>query len=95
MQTTPNNTFATVTSASSQALPGNGARSMLHLTNDSNNNIYISFGKSAVVGSGILLTPGGSRDFSQFANSSPIWLGPVFAIASTGSNNLAIMEEYN
>lgn len=84
-------TSATVSTLSSAVVSANPSRSGLILTNTSNNIISIALGPSAtsaVLYSGITLTPYGC--FTMDSNS--FTTGAIYAIASAGSSNLAIQE---
>lgn len=91
---TPSNTFATVGITSGKIITANSAISQITFSNDSANNIYLSKGVAAVVGSGIFLAANGGTH-TMVGGSSNIWRGDIFAIASAASSNLAICIEYN
>lgn len=84
--TTP--TFATVGVASAQALASNSSRKGLELVNTSANTISIAFGSTAVLNSGITLTPYSSFSMNEYCYNT----GAMNAIASGSSSNLSIQE---
>lgn len=81
-------TFATVGVASASAVASNASRKGLVLTNTSSNTISLGLGATAVLNSGITLTPRGVwvMDERTFTTAA------VNAIASAASSNLAIQE---
>lgn len=84
---TPNApTVATVGTLSAQALAANASRTAVMLVNTSSNIIYLGLGATAVVGSGIALTP-----YSSFG-PLPRFTGAINAIATGASSNLSIQE---
>ena len=81
-------TFATVGTSSGTVLAANASRKGLVLVNTSINIIYLSFGVTAVVNSGITLTPYGSFVMDELTLST----AQINGIASGASSNLAIQE---
>lgn len=81
-------TFATVGITSASAVAANSSRKGLVLINTSNNTISLGLGATAVLSSGITLTPGGvwEMDENTFTTAA------INAIASAASSNLAIQE---
>jgi|GEM_PF-3106499 len=81
-------TASSVGVVSAQVLAANANRKGLHLTNTSIANISLGFGSSAVLNSGITLTPNGVfwMDEDSFNTAA------VNAIASVAASNLAIQE---
>jgi hypothetical protein len=74
--------------SSATVLAANVNRKGLHLVNTSANTISIAFGSSAVLNSGITLTPLGTFWMDEYSFST----AAVNAIASVASSNLAIQE---
>lgn len=83
------NTGVAIGSASTSVLAANLTRRFLFLVNDSDENIYVSLGGTAVVGEGILLTAGGGALTLDIAS---MWLGSITAICTSGGKNLTISE---
>lgn len=83
------NTFATIGLTSTLVLAANSQRRWLFLVNDSDENIYVSLGSAAVVGSGILLTPGGG---ALTLDTASMFAGDVYAICASGGKNLTVSE---
>lgn len=81
-------TSASVGVSSGLALASNANRKGLHLVNTSSASISLGFGSSAVLNSGITLTPNGTfwMDEDSFSTAA------VNAIASAAASNLAIQE---
>lgn len=78
--------------ASAIIVPANHLRTLLIITNDSDTDIYLSEGDTAVVGSGVLIKPGGSYT-TQHGHRSLPFQGAISAIhGGTGSKNVAISE---
>jgi len=83
------NTNVVVGSSSTTVLVSNSSRRFLFLVNDSDENIYVSLGSTAVMNEGILLTAGGGALTLDIAS---MWLGAISAICASGSKNLTISE---
>lgn len=81
-------TSATVGIASAQAVASNANRKGLILTNLSNNKIFLGFGATAVINTGVALYPGGSFEMDEYCFDT----GAINAIASAASSTLAIQE---
>lgn len=81
-------TAATVGTSSAQAVASNANRKGLILVNTSANIIYLAFGATAVVGSGLTLSAGAGFIMDAFCFTT----AAVNAIASGASSNLAIQE---
>lgn len=79
-----------VTSTSQLVLAANERRKYCILINDSNQNIYIRMGSTAVANQGILIAANG---FAYQVDAINLWLGDIYAIhAGSGSKNLLIQE---
>lgn len=79
-----------VTTASQLALAANEQRKFCIFVNDSNETIYLNFGASASLNSGIRISANG---FSYEIDCSNLWVGSVFAIhGGTGVKKLLIQE---
>jgi hypothetical protein len=79
-----------VGTTSSVILPANEHRKFCVLVNDSNANIYISFGSPASINNGIRISAGG---FSFEIDNTNLWVGEIHAIHSgTGTKRLLIQE---
>ena len=72
-----------------QAVAANPTRRYLLLVNDSDNAIYISLGKEAVINHGIRLNSAGG---SYEINSTNLWLGNISAVSSVASKILTVVE---
>lgn len=81
-----------VGTTSSVVLPANDHRKFCVLINDSNANIYISFGSPASVNTGVRISAGG---FSYEIDNTNLWVGEIHAIHSgLGTETLLIQEFY-
>jgi len=77
-----------VGSSNTQVLAANSSRKLLILVNDSDEDIYIALGATAILNSGIRLNKkGGSLTLDD-----PKYTGIVNAICSSGSKNLVGIE---
>lgn len=66
-------------------------RRLAILSNDSINDIYIGFGSSVVINTGIRLNAnGGTFEFGMFTTFP--WLGEIWAIAGVANSNLTFVE---
>ena len=83
------NTKVTVGLVSTAVLGSNSGRRFLFLVNDSDENIYVSLGSTAVMNEGILLTSGGGALTLDIAS---MWLGDISAICASGGKNLTVSE---
>lgn len=83
------NTKVDVGSTSTPVLSTNANRRFLFLVNDSDENIYVSLGPTAVLNEGILLTAGGGALTLDIAS---MWLGSISAICASGGKNLTVSE---
>ena len=81
-------TAASVGVASAQAVASNTSRRGLVLVNTSSNTISFGIGATAVLNSGITLTPGGVWEMGEYTYST----GAINAIASAAASNLSIQE---
>jgi hypothetical protein len=81
-------TSASVGVASASALAANASRKGLVLTNLSVNNISFGLGTTAVLNSGITLTPNGTWVMDEYTFCT----SQIFAIAGGASSTLAIQE---
>ena len=81
-------TFATIGLVSTLVRLANQHRAELDLVNDSNLDIYFGFGHAAILGSGKMLTPGGSYHMGP----ENLFHGAIYGIAVAGGNNLTISE---
>ncbi len=96
MPITPSNTTFVVTTGSQKVLAGNSGRNTITFVNtDPSNNIYLSKGAAAVVGSGIFLGAGGGAHSESCNKDGIIFRGDYYAISSAGSPVMTICEEYN
>lgn len=74
-----------------KVLDYNTDRKLATVCNDSASNIYIGFGNSVTVNTGIRLNAlGGAFEFGLFTNYP--WLGEIWAISSGAGNNLTFVE---
>lgn len=89
ISTAVTNTFSTVGVASASALAANASRKTAVFVNDSANIIYLGLGGAAVVGSGIRLNSNGG---SYEINSTNMYRGQIFAIATGAASNMTIIE---
>lgn len=86
-------TFKTVGTASGFILSANPARVSVAFVNSGAAAVWISKADTAVVGSGILLSVGGSyTDEINFKEG--IFTGNYSAIAAAAGNNVGITEDY-
>lgn len=77
--------------AATRVLSLNPARRLAALVNDSAQDIYIGFGNSVAINTGIRLNAlGGSFEFGLYT-AFP-WLGEIWAISSIANSNLAFIE---
>ena len=79
---------AAVGIASAQVVAANANRKGLILVNTSAVNISLGFAQTAVLNSGVTLTPNGSFSMGEYSFST----GAVNAIAAAPASNLAIQE---
>jgi hypothetical protein len=88
---TPTHTSTTVSNVSSQVLgiSANGVRRAVVLINDSDTDIYYSFGVPAVVGSGMRINANGG---SILLDNNVVPFCAINAIVSSGSKNLLVTE---
>jgi len=80
-------TNATVGVTSTLALAANEARKYCILINDSDEEIYLSLGSTAVLNKGIRLNRKGG--LIEIGGDKP-FRGAIYAISTTGSKNLSI-----
>lgn len=85
---TPGN--ATVGATSTTVLAANTARKYLLLCNDSDEDIYVSFGAAAVLNKGLRLNAGGG--IFEMVMGDMQFTGIVYAISTSGSKNLSYIE---
>lgn len=83
------NTKVDVGAVSTSVLAANSDRRFLFLVNDSDENIYVSLGPTAVLNEGILLTAGGGALTLDIAS---MWRGTISAICASGGKNLTVSE---
>lgn len=82
---------ATVGATAVRVLSYNTDRRLATVVNDSASDIYIGFGSSVAVNTGIRLNAlGGAFEFGLFTTYP--WLGEVWAIAAGAGNNLTFVE---
>lgn len=74
--------------SSTVVIAANSNRKGLILTNNSSAKIYLGLSNTAVLGSGVLLLPGGSFTMDEFCFDS----GAVSAIASVAASSLTVQE---
>ena len=79
---------ATVGTSSSEILASNQSRRGLVIVNTSNADISLAFGVSAVLESGITLTPNGAFSMNEFSYTTQA----VHAIGGSANLNLSIQE---
>lgn len=80
----------TVTTSTTEIVPGNSARQYCAISNGSANDVWISLGSPAVVGEGILLkADGGTYEI----NNENLFPGAINGIA--GSNSAVGVQESN
>jgi len=81
----------TVGATAVKVLDYNTERRLALITNDSPSDIYLGFGSSVIINTGIRLNAlGGSFEFGLFTTFP--WLGEVFAISAGAGNNLSFVE---
>jgi len=86
--TSVTNTEITVGSTSTNVLTGNSARLLATFVNNSDEDIYISFGGTAVQNAGIRLNAnGGLYEIGQ----SNLYVGLVSAICTSGGKSLTVI----
>jgi hypothetical protein len=79
-----------VTTTSQLVLAANEQRKFAEFINNSDENIFLSFGSAAAVDDGVRISADGFSYEIDFAN---LWLGDVFAIhGGTGNKKLLIRE---
>jgi len=84
---------ATVGVASSVIVPANDGRTSLLIVNDSDTDIYLAEGPTAVLNEGLRINAAGGTYGDDRTNiTSGMWTGPIAAIAAAGGKNVAIME---
>lgn len=82
---------ATVGITPTRILSYNTHRRLAIITNDSAADIYLGFGSSLAVNTGIRLNAlGGSFSFGLYSDFP--WLGEIWAIAAGAGNNLVYVE---
>jgi len=86
------NTFATVGVASAIVRQADENRHALTFTNSSANNIWLSKGAVAVIGSGVFLAPNGSVT-AKIDAYGYFYRGPWAAIATGAASNMGIVDE--
>lgn len=83
-------TNVTVGNTSTQVLPANGSRKLAVFTNDSDETIYLSLGTPAEMNKGIRLNAAGG---GYEINETNPFIGPIYAICSSGSKRLCVYED--
>jgi hypothetical protein len=83
------NTGVVVGSSSTLVLAANLSRRFLFLVNDSDEDIYVSLGSTAVMNEGVKLTAGGG---ALTLDSTSMYRGAIHAICLSGGKNLTICE---
>lgn len=86
---TATNTKVAVGSSSTSVLVANTDRRFAILVNDSNEDIYIALGATAILNQGIRLNAAGG---SLEINSTNLYTGAITAICASGSKNLTVCE---
>ena len=84
------NTSAAVTNTSSQILAASSSRTYAAITNDGANVVYLSFGSTAVAGSGIRLS---TSSAPYEINSENLYPGAIYAITPTGTSTVSIVQK--
>lgn len=88
----PNNFTASLTTASASVLAANALRKYAAFVNASDVGIWLSFGTTAVVGTGVYLAPSGG---SFEIDSSNLYQGEVYAIAVSGAGKVCAGVEFS
>ena len=83
-----NNFNVTVNATSTTILSANANRKLLILVNDSNQNIYITLGETAVINSAIRLNANGG----SLTLDNPIYTGQISAICASGNKKIIGVE---
>ena len=83
------NSKKSVGSSNTVILVKNLNRKIAVFTNDSDQDIYMSLGVTAVMNKGIRLNAGGGL---YEINASNMFRGTIYAICSSGGKNLSMME---
>lgn len=79
-----------VTTASILVLAQNKRRKYALISNPTGGGtIFLAFGKAAVANKGVLIPPGGAYEI----DSDNLWTGDIFAIASAGTINVALVDQ--
>ena len=86
---TVTDSFATIGAASGLALAANVQRVNAVFVNDSSETIYLARGNAAVLNRGIRLNANGG---SYEIDSSNLFLGDVYAIATGAASNMTVSE---
>ena len=81
------NTSITVTTSSTLVLALNPNRAYVAICNDSDATVYLAFAASASLNSGIRLASGQAFEIVNALNP---YIGPIYAITSTGSKVLTL-----
>lgn len=83
--------FVTVGVAPVRVMSINTDRRLAIISNNSINDIFLGFGRSVVINSGIRLNAnGGTFEFGLFTTFP--WLGEVWAVAAIAGNNVDFVE---
>jgi len=84
----------TVGTTSTLVLQANQARKSVTLVNDSTEPIYLGKADSAVMNAGIRLNAAGGSVTEVPDIFGRLYMGPWYAICTSGSMNLCVQEDY-
>lgn len=88
---TPVNDTASLGTSSAQLLADNERRKYALIVNSSDVGVWLAFGETAVVGTGVYLAPAGG---SYEIDSENLYCGPINAIAASGSSKVVGIVEF-
>lgn len=88
----PNNFTASLTTASAIILAENSLRKHATFVNASDVGIWLSFGSTAVVGTGVYLAPSGG---SYEIDGNNLYQGDVYGIAVSGAGKVCAGVEFS
>jgi len=84
-------TTVSVTTSSTLVLAQNLRRKYALISNPTGGGIiFLAFGKAAIASRGVLIPPGGAYEIDV----DNLWGGEVYAIASAGTIDVAIVDQY-
>lgn len=84
-------TTAAITTSSALVLAKNKRRKYALISNPTGGGtLFLAFDKPAVANKGVLIPAGGAYEI----DSDNLWTGEIYAIASAGTINVAIVDQY-